>query len=165
MTLQLPTIFPTGYAGDATDFLKVKADRSGAVRNSTGLVSIPISTLSGTVVGLMPFEPGYKMNYGSAVYSGALGTSVTGSWGYLYYDTTQANSATSQAAGFVSGSTTPAAGGIITPNASTSINWVAASSGWVTFTIGGATTTTLGNLFWNIDSAYDNSGFQPGVTN
>lgn len=165
MTLQLPSIFPSGYAGTATDFLQSKADKSGAVRNSTGLVSIPISTLSGTIVGLMPFEAGFKMNYGSALYSGALGTSVTGSWGYLYYDTTQANSATSQAAGFLSGSTVPAAGGIMTPTASTSINWVAASSGWLTFTIGGATTTTLGNLFWNINGCYDNSGFQPGVTN
>lgn len=165
MTLVLPTVFPVGYAGDNTDFRQAKCDRSGAVRQHTGLVAVPASSLSGTLIGLIPFRAGFKFCYGSALYSAAQGTSVTLSWGYQYYDSTQPNSGTSQTAGFLSASTAAAAGGMMVPLAVTSMDWVAASEGWITALIGGATTTGPANLTFNILGCYDNSGFQPGVTN
>lgn len=165
MTITVPSILPVGYAGDYTDFLKAKSDRSGAARLQTGLVAVPATTVTTTLVGLFPFLPGFKFSYGSALYTGAQGTSVTFGWGYQYYDSTQPNSGTSQTSGFVSGSTVAAAGGIIVPNANTSINWVAASQGWIVLVVGGATTTGPANVQFNILGAYDNAGFQPGVVN
>ena len=160
MTTSLPTIYPVGYAGTTNDFLETKVDRSGAVRLATGTVAIPAATATSTLIGLMPFNKGCKFGYGSTVYSQDLDTStnVTFNIGYTYYDSTQG---TSQAAGFVSGSTVPQNGGMISFSASSgsSLGMIvtAAADGWVTIT-NTAATTTSGNVEFNIAFSYDASG-------
>lgn len=51
---------PTKYQGDDGDFLIVKMDRSGAVRQEAGTVTVPTSTAAGAFVGLVPFNAGAK---------------------------------------------------------------------------------------------------------
>jgi len=53
--MALPTIVPTGFAGDYTDFFKTKADRGGDVRRSQGSVSVPSAPV------------GYLLCYGQTV--------------------------------------------------------------------------------------------------
>ena len=157
MTTSLPTIVPTGYAGDTTDFTKTKVDRSGAFRICTGSVSIPASTASATVVGLMPINKGFKLGYGSRVYAAALdtNTALTLDIGYTYYDSTTGTSST---AGYVSASTAGRAGGMIEMTAVTDMKTTAAADGWITVTTGGGSTTTTGSLTFNLEFAYDPSG-------
>lgn len=156
MALTLPSIFPVGYAGDYTDFLKAKYEASGDERLITGSVSIPSGTLTTTLIGLFPFRRGFKLDYGSTLIAGALGTSVTLSWGWLMYDSTQPGS--SNTAGFVSASTAAAAGGVITPNVVAGATQDMLSDGWVVALIGGATTGTTNPLTFNCAFAYDISG-------
>jgi hypothetical protein len=159
MTTTLPTIYPVGYSGTTTDFNQVKADRSGALRIQTGTVAVPNSTASGTLIGLLPFVAGLKVLYGSAVYTDAMGTSVAFNIGWTYYDSTLG---TSQAAGFVSGSTVAAAGGMIpfTASSGSSLGMVldAAASGWITVTPITAAVGSSGNIEYSIAFAYDPSG-------
>jgi hypothetical protein len=160
MTTALPTIYPVGYAGDTTDFLKTKVSREGDVRVQTGTVAIPATTATSTLIGLMPFNKGCKIVMGSSVYSDDLDTStnVTFNIGYTYYDST---TGTSNASGFVAGSTIPQTGGMIpftaTSGASAGMTWTAAADGWIAIT-NTAATTTSGNVLFNIAFAYDPSG-------
>lgn len=160
MTTTLPTLYPVGYAGTTQDFLETKVDRSGALRIQTGTVALPATTVTSTLIGLMPFNSGCKVSYGSTVYSQDLdsSTNVTFNIGYTYYDSTLG---TSNASGFVAGSTIPQTGGMIPFNASSGSSvgmiFTAAADGWITITNTAATTTT-GNVEFNIAFAYDASG-------
>lgn len=157
MTTTLPTIAPTGYDKTINDFLKTKSDKSGAIRLSTGSVSIPATTASGTLVGLIPFNKGAKLAYGSRVYTADLDTStnVKLDIGYTYYDST---TGTSDPNAFVAAATTAQTGGMIEMTAVEGATWTAAADGWITATIGGAATTTTGSLTFNLGVAYDASG-------
>jgi hypothetical protein len=160
MSTALPTIYPTGYAGTILDFLQTKVDHEGALRLQTGTVAVPASTATSTLIGLMPFNKGCKVHYGSSLYTDDLDTStnVTFNVGYTYYDST---TGTTNASGFVAGSTVPQSGGFIpftaTSGASTGMTWTAAADGWIAVTNTAATTTT-GNILFNIAFAYDPSG-------
>lgn len=154
MSLQYPSIVPVGYAGDYSDFFRVKQDRSGAVRSLRGSVSIPSGTTSGIIVGLFPFLKGFHFDYASFFNVAALGTSVTLALGYYYEDSTL----TSNTAGFLAASTTAAAGGVLTPNVVAGSQIDAAGEGWVVALVGGATTGSTGSVTYNALFDYDISG-------
>lgn len=156
MATTLPTVYPTGYQGTNLDFLETKVDRSGALRIVTGDVSIPATTATTVLIGLLPFNKGAKVFYGSSVHSADLDTStnVTLNVGWTYYDSA---TGTSQAAGFISASTIPQAGGSKTFDNTTGFEFTALGDGWITAGVGAATTTT-GSLQFNVGIAYDASG-------
>lgn len=160
MTTILPTIFPVGYAGTTQDFLETKVDRSGALRIQTGTVAIPATTASTALIGLMPFNKGCIVGYGSTVYSQDMdsSTNVALNIGYTYYDSTLA---TSNGSGFVTTSTVPQTGGMIPFNSSSGSSvgmiFTALADGWITAQTTSATTTS-GNFEFNILFAYDASG-------
>lgn len=89
-----PKIVPTGYNGDYTDFIvRVKSDKSGAVRLVTGQINVTSGTSIGTYIGLAPFNKGAKFLTGaSQIYVPQLdsGTALTMSVGYLYTDSSSA---------------------------------------------------------------------------
>lgn len=162
MTTSLPTIYPVGYAGTTQDFLETKVDRSGAVRLvGVPALAIPNTTASATLIGLMPFNAGFKVT-DLKVWTDELdsGSSVTLSVGYTYYDST---TGTSVSNAFASAVTTAqgGSGARITMTGSTVLDWTAAANGWLTITTGGGATTVSGNILANIGFAYD----QSGVTN
>lgn len=156
MTTTLPSIAPTGYALDTTDFLHAKCDKSGATRLVTGSVSIPATTATATIVGLMPFRAGAKLGYGARVYSADLDTStnVTVDIGYTYYDSATGSSVDDA---FVDTSTAPQAGGMMEMTAVAGMTWTALGDGWITVTFNAATTTT-GSLTFSLPIVYDSSG-------
>lgn len=160
MALTLPTIVPTGYAGDYTDFFRTKVDKSGAVRTIDGSVSIPSGTASGTLVGIFPFNKGFSA-HGLRVYCTPLdtGTSQLVDIGWTYYDSA---TGTSVPGGFVSASTAAQSGGA-------NINFTGASSvsgmlfnalgdGWMTLRVAAQSTLVTGTVTYNIAIYYDTSG-------
>lgn len=153
-----PTILPTGFAGDYTDYLKTKEDRSGAVRRVQGSVSLPAATATDTIIGLFPFNAGMSFaGLGAySLYTADLdsSTNVTIDWGVVYQDTVQGadNLVLIQTA-----STAPQAGGFIVPGVPGTNDWmtfVSTGNGWVTAQVNAATTTT-GSLTFNMGLTYD----------
>ena len=80
-----PTIVPTGFANDSTDFLKTVRDTFGAARVVTGTVSVISGTAADAFVGLVPFNKGatFKLDNAS-IHCGDFGAgSTTECWYYL----------------------------------------------------------------------------------
>lgn len=153
--MALPTIVPTGFAGDYTDFLKTKVDRRGAVDRAQGSVSIPASTATDTIIGLFPFNAGMSFAglSGFNLYTADLdsSTNVTLDWGIAYQNTTEG---TDNLDSITSASTAAQAGGFVAPD---EIDWmtdVTTGNGWVIVQVNAATTTT-GSLTFNIPFTYD----------
>ena len=157
--MALPTIVPTGFAGDYTDFLKAKVERDGSAFLNNGVVSVPSGTVVSTIVGLIPVVAGAKINPVSlAVHCAALGASVTGSIGVVYQNSTEGTDVPTL---FVSGSTTPAAGGnIVIAASATNIPYVATGNGWLALTLAGATTGSTGSVNVMATISYFNGGIQ-----
>ncbi len=153
-----PSILPTGYAGDYTDYLKTKDDRSGAVRRVQGTVSIPASTATDTIIGLFPFNAGMSFAglSGYNLYSADLdsSTNVTLDWGVAYQNSTEG---TDNLVLIQSASTAAQAGGYVVPGTPGTNDWatfVSTGNGWVTVQVNAATTTT-GLLTFNMPFCYD----------
>lgn len=161
MTLTLPSIVPTTYAGTSADFRTAKVDRGGDLRAEYFTVSVPGTTVTTTIIGLVPFQKNFRFHLGASIISTAdldSGSSVTVDIGYTYYDSTLG---TSSGAAFGSALTTAQTGGTFTLIKTTETNvvtWVAAADGWLTATIGGGNTTTTGNLYGQIVGSYDVGG-------
>lgn len=156
--MTLPSIVPTGFAATSADFAKAKADRSGAVRCYPFTVSIPTTTVSTTIVGLVPVRKGARLVIGSTkieVDDLDSSTNVTMSLGIVYDDAT--NNTTNQTL-FVVSATTPQAGGIFTlVNSYTVASYAATGDGWICATVGGGSTTTLGTVHGQVGISYDNA--------
>ena len=154
--MTLPTIVPTGFAGDYTDFLKVKADRSGAVRRTSGSVSIPASTATDTIIGLFPFVSGMSFAdlSGYNLYTADIdsSTNVTLDVGVAYQNTDQG---TDNYTLITTASSAPQTAGYVAPSSGTSWqDYVTTGNGWVVAQVNAATTTT-GSLTFNYAIAYD----------
>jgi hypothetical protein len=155
--MALPTIVPTGFAGDYTDFLKTKVERNGAVRRSSGSVSVPGTTAAATLIGLFPFNAGMSFAGlgGFNIYTADLdsGTTVTLSVGVAYQD---ANNGTDVLTLVTSASTAAQAAGYIAPSAAaTWQDYVTTGNGWVVVSVTAGPTTTTGSVTFNIPFAYD----------
>lgn len=156
--MTLPTIYPTQYDGTTNDFLKVKADKSGAARIVADSVSVASGTASTTIIGLFPFNKGARVHFdNSSIYVPDIGAgSTTISIGYVYNDnTTYSNNQTAWA----SASTAIQAGGFVSMTAGASgLNFVAAADGWVAATINTAATDATGSISFQAMLAYDGLG-------
>ena len=64
MAIQFPNYAPAGYALDYTDFLKTEAAKDGATRIITGSVTVAAGATVGQIIGLFPFNKGFKLAYG-----------------------------------------------------------------------------------------------------
>lgn len=152
--MTLPTIVPTGYQGTTNDFLAAtKVDRSGAIRQVTNAVSIPAATATNTFIGLVPFNKGCSVNYGSRVYTADLDTAsnATLDIGYIY---NLQSSFSNDEDAFVVASSLSLTSGMIEFTAVEGMTWVAEGDGWITAQVNGATTTT-GNITYCIGITYD----------
>lgn len=153
-----PSIYPIEYDGTSRDYLKVKADRSGASHIYSGSVSVTSGTAATTIIGLVPFNKGARFHFDSAsVYVPDIGAgSTTISLGYVYDDNvTYTNNQTAWA----SAATAIQSGGYVTLTASASgLNFVAAANGWVVATINTASTDATGSISFQILGSYDGLG-------
>lgn len=154
--MTFPSILPSGYAGTSTDFTKAKADRSGAVRIQPFNVTVPTTTVSTTIIGLVPVRKGARLVIGSTkieVDDLDSSTNVTMSIGITYDDATNN---TSSGGLFVLSATTPQTGGVFTLlNTYTVASYAVTGDGWITATVGGGSTTTQGTIHGQVAVSYD----------
>lgn len=153
--MAIPTIVPTGFQGDYTDFLQTKVERDGSVRRAQGSVSIPASTATDTIIGLFPFNSGMSFSGlgGFNLYTADLDSSanVTLDFGVAYQNSGQGTDALSL---ITSASTVAQAGGFVAPDEIDWMTFVSTGDGWVTVQVNAATTTT-GSLTFNVPFTYD----------
>lgn len=154
--MTLPNLYPTGYTGTSADFLKCKVDRSGALREITGVVTVTNGSATGTIVGLAPFQKGAKLNYGSRVIVSDIDTAsaVTIDIGVIYDDNA---TTTSIPDAYVTASTAGQAGGAIEMTSATGAAYTTSANGWIAATIKTANPVT-GTMTFNLGIAYDTSG-------
>lgn len=153
--MALPTIVPTGFQGDYTDFLQTKVERDGSVRRAQGSVSVPAATATDTIIGLFPFNAGMSFAGlgGFNLHSADLdsSTNVTLDFGIAYQNSGQG---TDDLDAITSASTAAQAGGFVAPDEIDWMTLVTTGNGWVTVQVNAATTTT-GSLTFNIPFTYD----------
>lgn len=149
---QYPDNVPTGFSGDSTDFLKVKRDTFGALRNVYGSIAVADSASAGTSYGLVPFQKGASVNYGSKFYTPDLDTDSNVTWnvGFLYEDTTL----TSDADAFISAGSGQTAG-VLSFDENEGMSFVADGTGWITATLAAGPVTTEGTVEFSGAIAYD----------
>lgn len=150
-----PTLYPTEFQGTDLDYLNApQVDRSGAMRLYTNTISIPDTTSSGTIIGLMPFNKGARLGYGSVVAFGDFDTAsnVTANVGWVYDDNDTVTNV-NDVDGFIAASTAPQAGGLAEFSAVAGVNFEATANGWVMcqFT---ADTTTAASVTYNLNVGY-----------
>ncbi|MDE2233462.1 MAG: hypothetical protein KGJ90_05125 [Patescibacteria group bacterium] len=154
--MTLPTVYPTGFNGTVTDLEKGKSDRSGALRSSVVTVTVPTTTASATVIGLVPIKKGGRLVLPAcrlAVDALDSTNNLTTSIGIVYQDTANNTSVPTK---YNSSSTTGQAGGtftLLTTDAADS--YVATGSGWVAVTTGVTATNTQGTIHGVITITYD----------
>jgi hypothetical protein len=153
MTLTLPDIVPTGYAGDKTDFALAKVDRSGAMRRKYFSVTIPLATATGKYVGLVPFNKGARLAIGSPYIENVGDGSFTFDIGVLYYDSSLG---TTDDDAFCSAMTTGQAGGLIVLDEHAWIDILTTGDGWIVLKTGGSTTDAAGVIKGHASISYDN---------
>lgn len=147
-----PTILPTKWQGNAQDYLKTKADRSGAARGQYTTVSVPSGTTTTTIVGLVPFNRGFRFLQGASQLATAnLGASVTLNIGYVYNDNVTYTNDTDAFASLL----TASAAGLLVFDETIGLGWVAEGDGWIVAEIAGATTGTTGAISGQIVGEYD----------
>lgn len=154
--MTLPTVYPTGFQGDETDFLKAKVDRSGAMRQYKETQSIADTTSSGVIIGLMPFTAGCRISAASNILFGDFdtATNVTANVGYIYADNDTVTYVNDIDA-FVAAATGPQTGGNSSFVASAGRDFVALADGWVALQFT-ADTTSAASIKYDILFAYDN---------
>ncbi len=157
--MTLPTIYPSGYNGTSSDFSKVKADRSGALRSSVFSVTIPTSTATSTFVGFVPVRKGARLHLPACRISTDdldSGTTIQSEIGIVYDDATNNTSVPDKYV--ASGATTGQSAGaftLLTTDAADS--YVATGDGWVGLTFVAGPTTTVGTMHGAIAITYDAS--------
>lgn len=160
MANQYPNVVPPGFAGNVFDFNKAKVDRSGALRIYTGVMSITTGLVAGSKIGIVPVLPGAKLLCnGSSLWFDALGTGVQISVGITYNpNSTQ----TEVPATYVpAATTTAAAGGNVALNqVNTGQNYITLDTGWLSVTTANASTSSTGNIRYNVAIAYDQGALQ-----
>lgn len=149
-----PTILPTGWAGTDADYLKTKVDHEGSLRMQYTTVSVPSASTAGTIIGLAPFNKGFRLSYGTQLYTADLdtATNVTLDIGYVYKT---GSSGTDDPDAFASALTTAQSGGLITFDEFAGLSWVAADDGWIAVTLAAGPTSTTGSIQSQIVGCYD----------
>lgn len=153
-----PTVVPTGYAGDDTDYLKVKRDTFGAVRNVRGTVTIPNGTAAGVFIGLVPFQKGasFVINDKSVHITDIdAGTDSLVNLGIIYDDDT---TYTNDVDAFASASTAGRAGGFISVDEVEGLTFEAQGNGWLAVENDVNVTESEGTITFNVGVVYDTVG-------
>lgn len=149
-----PSIVPTGYAGNSTDFNKVKRDPTGALRQVAGTVSVPSGTAATTIVGLVPFQAGAKFIIGDkSVYCGNFGAASTTVDLGIIYDLNTIH--TNDVDAFASAATAPQSGGFITIDEFTGLTLTTTGNGWLAATINTAAADATANIEFSVAVSYD----------
>ena len=150
-----PTIVPVGFENDASDFRKVKSDKSGAVRQVAGSVTIPTATAAGAFIGLVPFNKGARfiINDKSVHLTDIdAGTDSLVNLGIIYAD----GQGTDDVDAFVSGSTVGRTAGFLAIDEIEGMTLVTTGNGWLALENDANVTEAEGTVTFNVGVVYDN---------
>jgi hypothetical protein len=149
---QFPDNVPTKYAGDRTDFLRVKRDTFGAMRSEYASIAVADSASAGTTYGLVPFQAGFRISYGSKFFSPDLDTTTNVTWnlGFLYEDTALTSDDNAFAT-LLSGQ----AAAVLSFDEVAGMSFEATANGWVVATLAAGPVSIAGNIESVIDFTYD----------
>lgn len=151
-----PTIVPSQYAGDATDFNKVKRDTFGALRLVKGSVTVASGTAADAYVGLVPFNKGASFDIDSeSVYCEDFGAGTTTvNLGIIYDDDA---SFTNDPDAFASLSTAAQSGGFIAIDEIEGLTLETEADGWLAVQLKTAAADAEADIKFNVGVAYDAS--------
>lgn len=147
--MTLPTVYPSGYDGTTEDFLKAPGGQGMPDVPIRATVTVPASTTSGTVIGLIPFNKGASLEMDGVLTTADLDTStnVTFTMGFVYSDNV---TYTNDPDAFITTSTAlQSAAANVVFNGTGGASFVAEADGWIAITTGGGSTTTEGTLYLN----------------
>jgi hypothetical protein len=150
-----PTVVPTEYQNTYVDYLNVKVDRSGAVRQSSGDVTVPSATEEGAFIGLIPFNAGARFIVNDkSIHVTDIddGTDSLLNVGVIYQNT---NEGTDDVDLFVLASTAGQAGGFLAVTNPTGLDYVTTGNGWLAVENDTNVTESEGTLTWSIGVVYD----------
>jgi len=150
-----PTVVPTQYAGDDTDYLKVKRDPSGAARAVKGTVTVPSGTVAGAFIGLVPFQKGARFTLSDKsvhITDIDAGTDSLVNLGIIYDDDT---SFTNDVDAFASASNAGQAGGWISIDEVEGMAFVAEGNGWLALENDVNVTESEGTVTFDVLVSYD----------
>jgi hypothetical protein len=152
-----PDNVPTGNAGDYTDFLKVKRDTFGALRSQYTSIAVADSASAGTTYGLVPFQKGFRISYGSKFYTPDLDTTTNVTWniGYMYEDTSSSGAAAASDPDAFASAVSGQAAAVLTFDENEGMSFVASGNGWVTAALAAGPVTTAGTVEATLDFTYD----------
>lgn len=152
-----PTLFTTQYGSGVESLRQAPGGQGFQANYAYTNILVPASTAQNTVIGILPFQEGFRMSYASKLILDDLdtGTDVTLDWGYVYLndsDFTEASDA------FISSSTIPQGGGTVDPTRFDGSRFIAETEGWVCVVVTGGATTTEGNVTAHTHFDYDDRG-------
>jgi len=150
-----PTIVPTRFQNNDTDFLKVKRDTFGAVRQVSDTVTVPTATAVGAFVGLVPFQAGARFIIGSTsvhITDIDAGTDSLVNVGIIYDDDT---THTNDVDAFSSNSTAGQAGGFIAVDETTGMTLETTGNGWLALENQANITESEGTVTFTVGVVYD----------
>lgn len=150
-----PTVVPTGFQNNATDYLNVKCDRSGAVRQASGSVTVPSATAAGAFVGLVPFTAGARFVVSNAsVHTTDIdsGTDSLLNLGIIYATT---DDGTDDVDAFVLASTAGRTGGFLTVTNPDGLDYVTTGRGWLAVENDVNVTEAEGTITFSVGVVYD----------
>lgn len=150
-----PTVVPVGFQNDYTDYLNVKADKSGAVRQASGTVVVPNATAVGAFIGLVPFNAGARFIINDkSVHTTDIdaGTDSTLNLGIIYQNSSEG---TDDVDAFVSASTAGQAGGWLTIDETAGMTLITTGNGWLAVENEANITEAEGTITFTVGVVYD----------
>ena len=146
-----PDIFADGENEDS--FFHAPSGQGDGPRSVVRTATIPSGTTAATVIGLVPFNKGAIVDYGSALAIADLdtATNVTLDWGFIYDDDT---TFTNDPDAFAAAVATAQTGGVIRPSENAGATFKADANGWVAVTTAGGSTDTDGDITFNGTISY-----------
>lgn len=150
-----PTVVPTGYQNDYRDFLNVKADKSGANRQSSGDVTVPTATAEGAFIGLIPFNAGARFivhDKSTHITDIDAATDSLVNLGVIYQNTDEG---TDDVDLFVLASTAGQAGGFLAVTNVVGLDYVTTGNGWLSVENDTNISESEGTITWSVGVVYD----------
>ena len=146
-----PDIFADGENEDS--FFHAPSGQGDGPRSVVRTATVPASTAATTVIGLVPFNKGAIIDYGSALAVADLdtATTVTLDWGFIYDDDT---TFTNDPDAFADGDIAGQSAAVIRPDEIAGATFKAEADGWIAVTVATGPTTTEGDITFNGTISY-----------
>ncbi len=152
--MTLPIYFANGYSDGTLDVNLAPSGQGDGPRMVVRTAAIADNATAGSTYGLVPFQKGMTVSYGSKLITADLDTASNVTWdlGYIYLDndtTTNINDTDA----FISAGSGQAAG-VLSFDEVSGATFVATAAGWVIATLAAGPVTTAGDITFNGTISY-----------